>query len=70
MLKRREKELMTTNQLKNRLELAKLALGCLALLTIIASSCVNHNVAIHTLQKVIQLEDVVQGVAQTQDIDE
>ena len=60
---------MTTNQLKSRLELAKLALGCLALLTIIASSCVNHNVAVHTLQKVIQLENVVQEVAEQNDVD-
>ncbi|MBR4752372.1 MAG: hypothetical protein IK077_11490 [Thermoguttaceae bacterium] len=61
---------MTYNQMKSRLELAKLALGCLALLTIIATSCVNHNVATHTLQKVIQLENVVQEVAEHQVVDE
>lgn len=48
----------------SRLELAKLVLGRLALLTIVASSCVNHNAATHTLQEAIQLEVVVQEAAQ------
>jgi hypothetical protein len=55
--------------MKSRLELIKLALGCVALVAIIGTSCVNHNVATRTLQKVIQLETVVQEVAQTTETD-
>lgn len=55
---------MTTSQLKTRLELLKLALGCLALFMIAISSCENHLAATRTLQRLDDVEAVVQEVAQ------
>lgn len=60
---------MTYNQMKARLELVKVALGCLALIVIIIASCENRSVATATLNKVIQLETVVQEASQVQQDD-
>lgn len=56
---------MKYSQIKNKLELLKLALGCIALITIAVSSCVNNNVAQKTYMRVVQLEEVMQECAQT-----
>lgn len=54
---------MNYNQTKNKLELLKTGLICLALIMVIFTSCASQNTSATVLRKLVQLQNVVQQVA-------
>lgn len=56
---------MTRSELKERLELVKTALVCVALVAVIASSCDSRKKSSEVLSQITQLRLVVQETAET-----